>query len=1035
MSRQHWGVDLAVMSVRAERAVEVVERWMSLCLHPNVRTCYYVEVVDGNPRILAEDVEGGSLRDLIDDRGATAPALHRILDIAIQTARGIGHAHRHDVAHGQVEPNNVLLAADGTVKVTGFGLAEAADYRTDASGFATLVRELGGSSLPMPVADLLGRCLGGDLPMAEVAAELVEIYRQECGRPYPRPAPEPMARTSGELNNHAVALAALGRTGAARAAFEQALAAHPGHPEATYNDGLLRWRAGELTDDRMLAALDEIRPGTWPWQGAYLRGLVHLERGDAAAALPLLLKASRDAGGDVEADEAFRYAVAAERPARLQPRTVQVRPGIRSDSLHGGPGRQVDHVRLSADGQIAVTAGNETVQAWDTRSGRCLHEAQEHATAATALYVTEDGRYTLSRAGNGIVLWRDLRDGRLLHRLQAGGQVVDVWADGDARTAVISVSTQFQLWDLRAGRLLRVVEHDGPMAAAAVSGDGRRAVSAGTDHAVRLWDLQTGECRFRLAGHTSRVRALRVDADGRVAVSAGEYDPALRVWELDSGRCRHLLNGHVREVRGLGISADGRYALSAGGADKTVRLWDLNAGRCLRTIDSGYDDTAALSADGRVAAAGGSAGLVRVWDIPAPTGYAAPAQLCRPRTYAEAQALESAANAALDGAERAIAEEHFDTAHALLLELRTDHRQDRTPRALRAWQRLSGRVDRVGVEELLATRALDGHTDRVESICAGPDSRIAVSGGRDGTLRVWDLETGECRRALTGHTAAVLSVAIAGDGRTVLSAGRDKTVRVWDLESGRWVRTLTGHGSAVYAVALAADGRRAVSGSRDGDRLLLWDVDSGERVRRLDGHTGGVPTVAISADGRLALSGSHDGTARVWDLDTGACLRVLDDSHRGHAVDAVRLSADGGRALTVGKQGQARLWDVASGACLRTFEPNWSGLADVQFSGDGRYALAAGENLLRLYDLATGGPAYEFPERPEEISAVCLSPDGRFVAAACRDAKVRTWELTWRLQVPGRAAQAPRLGARASASLSDREADGIAAEPFVQGEG
>ena len=1005
MSLQRWGAGLAVISVRPERAVDAVERWMSLGPHPNVRTCYYVDVEDGDARILAEHVEGGSLRDRIDDRGATAPALERVLDIAIQTAWGLGHAHRHDVAHGRVEPDNVLLAADGTVKVSGFGLAAAADHRTDVSGFAALVRELGGTALPTTVADLLGRCLGDDLGMAEVAAELVETYRQECGRPYQRPAPEPTARTSDELGNYAVALAALGRADAARAAFEQALAAHPGHPEATYNGGLLRWRAGELTDDRLLAALAGIGPGTWPCQGDYLRGVVHLERGDAAAALPLLLKASRDAGGDVEADAAFRYAVAAERPTRLQPRTVRVRPGIRSDSLHGGPGKQVDHVRLSADGRIAVTAGNETVQAWDTGSGRCLHEAQEYAAGATALHVTADGRYVLSGAGNGVVKLRDLRDRKLLQRIQTDGQVVDVWADGDARSAVISTVGRFQLWDLRDGRLLRVIEHDGPMAAAAVSGDGRRAVSTDAGHAVRLWDLRTGECLFRLAGHTSRVRRLRVGDDGRVAVSAGEDDPVLRVWDLDGGRCRHLLDGHVGEVRGLGVSGDGRYALSAGGEDKTVRLWDLHAGRCLRTIPSDYDNTAALSADGRFAAAGGVGGLVRLWDIPAPTGYAAPAELCRPRWYAEARELESAADAALDEAERAIDEERFGTAHARLLQLSADRRQDRTPRALRAWQRLSARIDRVGVQEVLATRALDGHTDRVESICAGPDGRTAISGGRDGTLRVWDLENGECRLTLTGHTGAVLSVATAGDGRTVLSAGRDKTVRVWDLDSGRCVRTLTGHGSMVYAVAVSADGRRAVSGAREGDRLLLWDVDSGERLRRLDGHTGGVPTVAISADGRLAVSGSHDGTARVWDLDTGAG-RVLDDSHRGFAVDAVRLSADGGRALTVGTKGQARLWDLASGTCLLTVEPNWSGFADVQVSADGRYALAVGEKPPGLYDLATGAPVYELPGPATGISAVCLSPDARFVAAACRDATVRTWELTWRLRVPGRAATA-----------------------------
>ncbi|AEV87014.1 putative WD repeat-containing protein [Actinoplanes sp. SE50] len=938
------------MSTRPED--EAAERWMSLSRHPNVRARYYAD---------AEQVDGGPLR--ID----AVSTIDQALDIAIQAARGLEHAHRHDVAHGAVGPDAVLVTPDGTVKITGFGVPAAAAWQADVTAVRRLVRELGGPALP------------DGLRMADVIDRLTGTYRQECGRPYPRPAPVPLTRTSDELTDHGIMLTVLGRVDAAQSLFDQALAVHPGHPEATYHSGLLRWRTGELTDDRLLAALDS----------DHLRALVHLERGDAAAALPLLLRTAKDT-------DAFRYAVQAERPHRLQPRTVQVRPGIRSDSLHAGPGRQVDHVRLSADGRIAATAGNETVQVWDTRTGRCLQEAHEHTATATALHLTPDGGHVLSGTGDGTVSWRTAEDGRLRRRLETGDRVVDIWTDPEARTAVITVRSGLQVWDLHAGRLLRVIDPGGPIIGAGVSADGTRAVSSGLDRVLRLWDLRTGECLAHLEGHRSLVGVIRLSADGRVAVSAGQFDPVLRVWDLDSGQCRHRLTGHVREARGLDVSADGRYAVSAGGTDHTVRLWDLRIGRCQRTFTSDYDDTAALSADGRTAAAGGLSGVVRVWDIPAPTGYAAPPQPCVPRSYAAIVVINAEADTLLDRAERAIAEEDFGTAHALLVRLRTDRRHDRTPRALRAWQRLSARIDRVAVEDVLVTRTLHGHTDRVESICAVPGSRTAISGGRDGTLRIWDLESGACLRTLTGHTGSVLSVTTDGTGRTIVSAGRDKTIRVWDAESGACVRTLTGQGSVVYSVAVSADGRRAVSSARDGDRLLVWDLTTGTRLRRLDGHTGGVPTVAITPDGRLAVSGSHDGTARVWDPDTGDCVRVLDPEE----VEVVRLSADGGSVLTVDSDGRAGLWDLASGDRLRAFEPpDWSHLADVQLSHDGRYAVAAGDHLLSLHDLATGDPLFEPADRPDAITAACLSPDGRFLVAACRDTTVRVWELTWDLRL------------------------------------
>ncbi|MGW1188749.1 protein kinase domain-containing protein [Streptomyces sp. NPDC002559] len=136
-----WATDLAVKYPRAERFRTDAQRdlftaeaeiWVSLGLHPNVCACHCVRVLDGLPRVFAEYVADGSLRDWIDDRrlyaGDPADALARILDVAVQAARGLDHAHGRGVVHQDVKPANVLLdaTADGIVaKVTDFGLARA----------------------------------------------------------------------------------------------------------------------------------------------------------------------------------------------------------------------------------------------------------------------------------------------------------------------------------------------------------------------------------------------------------------------------------------------------------------------------------------------------------------------------------------------------------------------------------------------------------------------------------------------------------------------------------------------------------------------------------------------------------------------------------------------------------------------------------------------------------------------------------------------------------------------------------------------
>jgi len=166
---------------------------------------------------------------------------------------------------------------------------------------------------------------------------------------------------------------------------------------------------------------------------------------------------------------------------------------------------------------------------------------------------------------------------------------------------------------------------------------------------------------------------------------------------------------------------------------------------------------------------------------------------------------------------------------------------------------------------------LVGHSDRVEAVAFLPAGRRALSGSRDATLRLWDLETGETLQTLEGHTSWVMAVAVLADGRRALSGSGDQTLRLWDLETGETLRTLQGHRSSVYAVAVLADGRRALSGSDD-TTLRLWNFKTGATLRTLEGHTDGVSAVAVLADGSRALSGSDDHTLRLWDLETGARL-------------------------------------------------------------------------------------------------------------------------------------------------------------------
>lgn len=155
--------------------------------------------------------------------------------------------------------------------------------------------------------------------------------------------------------------------------------------------------------------------------------------------------------------------------------------------------------------------------------------------------------------------------------------------------------------------------------------------------------------------------------------------------------------------------------------------------------------------------------------------------------------------------------------------------------------------------------------DYVIAVAAAPGGRYVVSGSDDGTVKVWELATGDEVRSLLGHTEKVKSVAVTPDGRYVVSAGFDDVVKVWDLATGREVHTLSGHSLQVLGVAVTPDGRHVISASTD-QTIKVWDLGTGREVRTLSGHSDAVRSVAVTPDGRYVVSGSYDETVKVWEL-------------------------------------------------------------------------------------------------------------------------------------------------------------------------
>ncbi|WP_036028833.1 AAA-like domain-containing protein, partial [Leptolyngbya sp. PCC 6406] len=184
-----------------------------------------------------------------------------------------------------------------------------------------------------------------------------------------------------------------------------------------------------------------------------------------------------------------------------------------------------------------------------------------------------------------------------------------------------------------------------------------------------------------------------------------------------------------------------------------------------------------------------------------------------------------------------------------------------------------------GVQTVRERNLLRSHQGVVRSVALSGDGQTIVSGGDDGTVRLWSRSGEALGTPFTGHQGVVRSVALSGDGQTIVSGGDDGTVRLWSRSGEALGTPFTGHQGWVWSVALSGDDQTIVSGGSDGT-VRLWSRSGEALGTPFTGHEGRVSSVALSGDGQTIVSGGLDGTVRLWSR-SGEALGTPFTGHQG----------------------------------------------------------------------------------------------------------------------------------------------------------
>jgi eukaryotic-like serine/threonine-protein kinase len=609
ISTQHAAIKILHLSdVDVQQFQQEAETTAAL-VHPNIIRLFDFDIANTPPFhempfLVIDYAPGGSLRTRHPQ--GTQLSLSTIVEYIKVLASALQFAHDRNIVHRDIKPDNILIGAQGELRLSDFGIAVLSQ-----TGRTTMNPAYGTDGTPFYMAP--EQCLGKPEKASDQYALAIMAYEWLCGHP---------PFTEGTAINIQF-----------QHAFEPVPPLRQKLPQLP-----------EVIEQVIFTALAKEPRQRYDGMLAFAQAL------ERACAQPQTMQAKGDSlpghqsiitqTGTSELyawpcghmnRAAAHFCLICGKPASLstQAKVQASHTHLHSERQESQPPRQARYLRRALGAELASAAEEiSSLNASGSQSqitpikvqipslGTLLFRYTGHSDPVWSLAWSSDGRRIASASDRIVQVWNADGDGRsFIYKGHSDSVYSVAWSPDEKRIASASDDTTVQVWNADgSGKPFIHKGHCDTVWSVAWSRDRKCIASASDDKTVHVWNADGSGRPFIYRGHSHRVLSVAWSPDGKRIASVSD-DKTAQVWNADGSKCLLIYKGHSDSVKSVVWSPDGMRIASASG-DKTVQVWNID-GSGQPFIYKGHSDSVnavAWSPDGRYIASASDDETVQVWN-------------------------------------------------------------------------------------------------------------------------------------------------------------------------------------------------------------------------------------------------------------------------------------------------------------------------------------------------------------------------------------------------------------------------------------